>query len=518
MLGGCGAFFRRVSGSRRQDRPLSEILDRAEPTGAAEPLFEVFSPAVPSSNAENEISSSENATDTSNSENGRVDTDNTPLQVSDNSETVEENTEAHEVSSDLTSQPAQPPQQMEVDRPLSEILDRAEPTGAAEPLCEVFSPAVPSSNAENEISSSENATDTSNSENGRVDTDNTPLQPPQQMEVVQLGRGQRQKKIPPKLHDYILSTVRMDPDPTSEIEAKVCREFPETENPSRRALSLNLSCTDSLSSLSPPRRRSLSLSSPAPCGGGGDRISTFSYPCFQIKIYAKLGERREAHYNRSQAGRGGDKGKGIVRESQGAYRQEGSFHPYKGKHPRGYGDGASYQGRYTGYGDRRIGATSYKAVVANDTKQLGERREAHYNRSQAGRGGDKDKGIVRESQGAYRQEGSFHPYKGKHPRGYGDGPSYQGRYTGYGDRRIGVRRSPVVGTVNKVGSDGTGASSSKVRKTLLFEEPAPTIQIVTTDQDVVAVEDTPAMQEIPVVQKQGEVEEETKLAEERSLY
>ncbi|KAF3593328.1 hypothetical protein DY000_02022453 [Brassica cretica] len=107
---------------------------------------------------------------------------------------------------------------------------------------------------------------------------------------------------------------------------------------------------------------------------------------------------------------------------------------------------------------------------------------------------------------------------GKHPRGYGDGPSYQGRYTGYGDRRIGVRRSPVVGTVNKVGSDGTGASSSKVRKTLLFEEPAPTIQIVTTDQDIVAVEDTSAMQEIPVVQKQGEVEEETKLPEERSLY
>ncbi|WZZ71140.1 LOW QUALITY PROTEIN: hypothetical protein YC2023_082510 [Brassica napus] len=186
------------------------------------------------------------------------------------------------------------------------------------------------------------------------------------------------------------------------------------------------------------------------------------------------------------------------------------------------------------------GATSYKAVVANDTKQLGLRREAHYNRSQAGRGGDKDKGIVRESQGAYRQEGSFHPYKGKHPRGYGDGASYQGRYTGYGDRRIvrndegdqllqdpnklmldafkGVRRSPVAGTVNKVGSDGTGASSSKVRKTLMFEEPAPTIQIVTTDQDVVAVGDTPAMQEIPVVQKQGEVEEETKLAEERSLY
>lgn len=76
----------------------------------------------------------------------------------------------------------------------------------------------------------------------------------------------------------------------------------------------------------------------------------------------------------------------------------------------------------------------------------------------------------------------------------------------------------MAGTVNKVGPDGTGASSSKARKTLLFEEPASTIQIGSTDQDVVAVGDTPNMQEIPVEQKQGEVEEETKLAEERSLH
>ena len=98
-----------------------------------------------------------------------------------------------------------------------------------------------------------------------------------------------------------------------------------------------------------------------------------------------------------------------------------------------------------GFDGDGAGATSYKAVVANDTKQLGERREAHYNHSQAGRGGDKDKGIVRESQGAYRQEGSFHPYKGKHPRGYGDGASYQGRYTGYGDRRIGMQCEMMKG-------------------------------------------------------------------------
>ena len=37
-----------------------------------------------------------------------------------------------------------------------------------------------------------------------------------------------------------------------------------------------------------------------------------------------------------------------------------------------------------GFDGDGAGATSYKAVVANDTKQLGERREAHYNRSQAG--------------------------------------------------------------------------------------------------------------------------------------
>ncbi|KAF3499160.1 hypothetical protein F2Q69_00042505 [Brassica cretica] len=78
-------------------------------------------------------------------------------------------------------------------------------------------------------------------------------------------------------------------------EAKLCREFPEAENPSRRALSL--SCAVSLFfSLSPPRRRSpssapslslslssrslsLSLSSPAPCGGGGGGGDQTSSPC-----------------------------------------------------------------------------------------------------------------------------------------------------------------------------------------------------------------------------------------------
>ncbi|CAG7863770.1 unnamed protein product [Brassica rapa] len=84
--------------------------------------------------------------------------------------------------------------------------------------------------------------------------------------------------------------------PHSETEAKLCREFPETRNPSRRALSPSLLRHLSLFSFSPARRSlSLSLSllsvtlslsspwhalslslSPAPCSGGGDQISISS--------------------------------------------------------------------------------------------------------------------------------------------------------------------------------------------------------------------------------------------------
>ncbi|KAG5384618.1 hypothetical protein IGI04_036088 [Brassica rapa subsp. trilocularis] len=63
---------------------------------------------------------------------------------------------------------------------------------------------------------------------------------------------------------------------------RLCREFPETRNPSRRALSFSLAPSlslslprDALSLLAvalSPRRHTLSLSSPAPCGGGGDQI------------------------------------------------------------------------------------------------------------------------------------------------------------------------------------------------------------------------------------------------------
>ena len=75
-----------------QDRSASKILDQAESTEVAEPICDFPSPAVSPSNVENDVSSSNDANDTSNSEQGRVDADNTLLQLSDNSDTVAENT------------------------------------------------------------------------------------------------------------------------------------------------------------------------------------------------------------------------------------------------------------------------------------------------------------------------------------------------------------------------------------------------------------------------------------------
>ncbi|KAJ4885206.1 hypothetical protein Rs2_35299 [Raphanus sativus] len=85
------------------DRPPSEILDIAEPTGLAESRSDFPSPAVSSSYAGKE---------TLDSENGGVDEDNTLPPSPDNSVTFAEYTEAPTVSSVQTSQPAQSPQQM----------------------------------------------------------------------------------------------------------------------------------------------------------------------------------------------------------------------------------------------------------------------------------------------------------------------------------------------------------------------------------------------------------------------
>ncbi|KAL0758296.1 hypothetical protein Bca101_074446 [Brassica carinata] len=76
------------------------------------------------------------------------------------------------------------------------------------------------------------------------------------------------------------------------------------------------------------------------------------------EILKMSGERREYQQTRSENNRGGDKGKGIAYEKQGSSKQDGSFHPYKGKLTRGYGDGSSMNGRDSGYGERRRGMQS----------------------------------------------------------------------------------------------------------------------------------------------------------------
>lgn len=83
-------------------------------------------------------------------------------------------------------------------------------------------------------------------------------------------------------------------------------------------------------------------------------------------------------------------------------------------------------------GTEGANATSYKAVVANGTRQRDERGPGQQSRYQGFRGGDKGQGIARDNQGPFRQEDSYHPYGGKFSRGYGEGSTFQGRHTGYG--------------------------------------------------------------------------------------
>ncbi|KAG2311420.1 hypothetical protein Bca4012_025980 [Brassica carinata] len=65
------------------------------------------------------------------------------------------------------------------------------------------------------------------------------------------------------------------------------------------------------------------------------------------------GGRRDGQYNRVQATRDGNKGKGVIREKPGPYRYEGSYHAYKERLPRGNGEGSSFRGRQYGYPNRK---------------------------------------------------------------------------------------------------------------------------------------------------------------------
>ncbi|RID75786.1 hypothetical protein BRARA_B02811 [Brassica rapa] len=192
-------------------------------------------------------------------------------------------------------------------------------------------------------------------------------------------------------------------------------------------------------------------------------------------------------------------------------------------------------------GETGSGATSFKAVVANESRQNGDRREGQYGRAQGFQGAngtDKRKGIAREKQGYQKQDGAYHPYKEKFTRGYGEGSSFNRRFNGYGNKRTafqardfqhqqrqetGEQRSlnptklmldafkSAPGGVQGSGLEGSGASS-KARKSLLFEEAVPEVKSDATGQE------SGVMSTALSVQEQGEPDAEAKEVEEQPLH
>ncbi|KAL0712346.1 hypothetical protein Bca4012_019324 [Brassica carinata] len=101
-------------------------------------------------------------------------------------------------------------------------------------------------------------------------------------------------------------------------------------------------------------------------------------------------------------------------------------------------------------------ATSYKAAVANISEPVGERIDGERNggkpaQFQSSRDGNKGKGIIREKPGPYRQEGSYHAYRERLPRGNGEGSSFRGRQYGYPGRRYGGQYQGVQRSRNDAG-------------------------------------------------------------------
>ena len=197
-------------------------------------------------------------------------------------------------------------------------------------------------------------------------------------------------------------------------------------------------------------------------------------------------------------------------------------------------------------GEGGMGATSFKAMVANEARQNGERREGQNGRSQGfqgARGSDEGKGITREKQGFHKQEGVYHPYKEKFSRGYGGGSSFYGKNNGYGNKKKylqtkdsqqqqwqgagehrplnptklmldafkGVTGSQGLGGVKGTGIEGT-ASSSKARKSLSFDEALPDVKSEEMGQMEVVLTDTLPGQE------QGDLGVEAKVAAEQTLH
>ncbi|XP_056860349.1 uncharacterized protein LOC108839562 [Raphanus sativus] len=181
-----------------------------------------------------------------------------------------------------------------------------------------------------------------------------------------------------------------------------------------------------------------------------------------------------------------------------------------------------------GPGDGGSNVTSFKAAVVHGSKPQGDRR-------------DKGKGIARQKQGPYRKEDAYHPYKEKFSRGYGEGSSFNGKHSGYGNRNMGpqqrsqvmnngegetlhknptklmldafkgARQGSEMGAPPVVATNELG-SGSKARKALFTETTEPVASMVLLEQVEKVVE------EATVLKEPGEIDAEAKEVDEQMLH
>lgn len=156
--------------------------------------------------------------------------------------------------------------------------------------------------------------------------------------------------------------------------------------------------------------------------------------------------------------------------------------------------------------------TSFKAAVSTGRDGNGDRRVGQESQVKVFGDRNKGKGIARQKPGPYRQEGSYHAYKERIPRGGGEGSSLHGRQSGYPVRRNdlhrdvqqvrngaedqqlnpqklmldafkGLNHSSGPKTVAAEGS----ATSSKAHKALLFNEAPTAVSTVNITEGAVEV-------------------------------
>lgn len=92
-------------------------------------------------------------------------------------------------------------------------------------------------------------------------------------------------------------------------------------------------------------------------------------------------------------------------------------------------EGSVLEGSMT---EQRSLATSYKTAVTNGRGSGEIPREGTQVSTRDLKEGGKGKGIMREKQGSFRQEGAYRAYKDRFQRGYGEGSSRVRRQHGYG--------------------------------------------------------------------------------------